>query len=861
MTNIPTLHPRLATGLLCLLPFLAASAGDLDARLKSLRDEHRRSGSRIMAELAAGRPMAGLEAAQVKGNEVILPVLMRVKDTTALQQLGIPFTLLTGDIVSARVSLSSLDALEAARSIKHVRLAHLEEPHNDLNNTKMGLNVSYTAGYTGKNVLVGIVDSGIDVTHPAFRVGGVAGGASRVKYLWDQTASHTPFSVGTFSSQRGRRWTDQEITAGQCTQVDTSGHGTHVAGSAAGYDASFATWNGGAKDANILFVKTSFNTTDILEGVKWMLEEAKVLGKPLVVNMSLGSKFGTHDGNELENKAMDELIEQSNGQLIVVRSAGNYADDGHHDSGTVTTTGISLPLKVANYTPSSSKTESGRVIFYHDATSTVSVRIKDPSGAATEWMTASQYMQPQTLANGSRFSVYVSPDPDPESPTVREVYMELGEVSAADGKDLRPGVYQVEFKSNQGTPRIDGWIYNTSNGALPVAFETPDQEVTLGGGACSRKSIVVAAYVSRKWWDASDGKRYNYSSYVQDQITPFSSKGPTRDGRQKPDVTHGGSMILSARSAQAGTQDAPVLPPTGSSHYMYMQGTSMSSPATAGAVALLKEANPTWTYADVLAYFRQHSQGTPVHLTPGTWDKSWGWGVVNLAQMIPSLTLSVSPEAAVEVLPGGTQSFKATVTGATDNRVNWTVSANGGSIAPATTAGDGVAAAVYTAPAAIGTYTVTAASQENPAKTVQRTVNVLDRSQLALTVSPTTTTLVSGATRAFTATLTGAPSQGTFTWQVNGGTIQASGATGTFTAPTTPGTVTLTVTSSWGVTGNAMIQVKTLDLNEDGAIDPLDLLSLARVWGSVTAGDLAKADLNGDGKIDDADLTTLLAAL
>jgi subtilisin family serine protease len=838
-------------------------AGQLDARLKRLQRQWGQDRVKVLARVEAESSAKAARTTPLArmGEEVTVQTTIALSSTSLLDRLGIAYTRITPNVVTARVPLSSLEDLERDGSITHVGMAHRVQLHNDINMTKIHASVPYAEGYTGENVLVGVIDSGVDVNHPAFRVGGVASGASRIKYLWDQTADHVPFNVGSFTSSKGRRWTDSEITAGSCTETDTNGHGTHVMGSAAGYDAAFPARHGGAKSANILFVKTTFSSVDILNGLVWLNEQAKALGKPIVVNMSLGSHYGPHDGTDTDTKAIDDLVAASNGNLIVVRSAGNYAEDGVHGSVGATTTGGSMPFTVGSYTPSDSVLDCVAFNFYVDASATVSLRVKDSAGNYSDWLTPSTTAYDGTMPDGTGFHITNAAAAESYNSSIKLLYVELGEMSSrSDGKYIRPGSWALEFKTASGSARVDGWLWYLGDGDndLPGVFAPADKDVTLGNGACGKNIVSVAAYVSRKYWDASDGKRYNYPSQTQDAIATFSSIGPTRDGRQKPDVTAGGTQILSTRSA-ATAPDASYLPPEGSTFYRYMQGTSMASPTVAGAVALLKEAHPAWTYADVIDYFKTHSQGTTVHTTQGTWDKNWGWGVVDLTDSVSALRVSINPSGTVQMLPGATQAFTATVTNATNNAVNWTV--NGGSITPATTAGDGTATATFTAPATVGTCVVTATSVEDGTKSASTTVQVFDLGQVTVVVNPASVTLLTGGTQTFSATVSNVPSGGTLAWSVSsgGGTINAS--TGAYTAPATAGTYTVTATSSWGKSGTATVTVKTLDLNGDGAVDVLDVLQLTKRWAGTEAADLAVADLNGDGAIGDADLSLLLNAI
>lgn len=844
-----------------LLPLVGLSAGDLDPQLKRVKQQWLTNRSELMSRLVAGQSFLPKTARMTEGGQdALVPATLSLTSTEALDRLGIAYTRITPSIVTAKVPLSALESLEVAASIKHVAMAHKLKPHNDINMAKMNVSVPHNAGYTGTDVLVGVIDTGLDTKHPAFRVGGVAGGASRVKYLWDQTATSVPFDVGTFSTSTGRRWSDSEITAGTCTETDTDGHGTHVAGSFAGYDAAYTALHGGAKVANILFVKTSFYSDDILNGIKWMLEQAKELGKPVVVNLSLGSSYGPHDGTDLDAKAVDDLVASSAGKLIVVRSGGNYAADAIHDSATVGTDVTALPVTVAAYTQDSSRYDRLRFNFYYDAASAISVRLKDSKGNVGAWMAPSASTYEGTMGDGSGYYLQVGNTAESYNTNLKRIFVLVGELdNETDGKYVRPGSWELQFKTDSSSTRLDGWLYDAAGGDIDAAFTSPDPDITLGNDACGTNVIAVAAYVSRYSWAASDGKTYHYPGQTQDAIATFSSIGPTRDGRQKPDVTGGGTNVLSTLSSDATAPKATMLPATGGQFYQFMQGTSMSSPTVAGAVALLKEAHPSWTYAEVLDYFKTNSQGTSLHTTQGTWDKYWGWGVMNLANSVSvPVSVSITPTGPVQVNPGATVDFKATVSNATSNIVNWT--ATGGVFSPLSTAGDGTTSTTYTAPATVGAYTVTATSAEDVARSASAVVNVYDPGSVIVAVTPATKTLLVGQSFTFTAAAQNAPSAGTFTWSVStgGGTITAAGV---YQAPATAGTYTVTATSSWGPLNTATVSVKTLDLNLDAAVDTLDVLQLTKRWGSTDAADLAKADLNGDGQIDNNDLTLMMNAL
>jgi hypothetical protein len=156
---------------------------------------------------------------------------------------------------------------------------------------------------------------------------------------------------------------------------------------------------------------------------------------------------------------------------------------------------------------------------------------------------------------------------------------------------------------------------------------------------------------------------------------------------------------------------------------------------------------------------------------------------------------------------GGTQTFTAAVTGGSGNtNVAWT--ATGGSFASTNSN-----PAVYTAPNTAGTYTITAASAEDPTKTGTATVTVTVP-PISVSVSPSYVTLQYGASQTFNATVAGGNGNTNVTWTASGGTLAPSGNTAAFTAPNAPGTHTITATSSEDPTkaGTATVTVMIQDI-------------------------------------------------
>lgn len=200
-------------------------------------------------------------------------------------------------------------------------------------------------GLTGRGVLVAVLDSGIDYALPEFRD---SAGNTRIRFLWDQTLRPTEerrppegFSVGVeFTAEQ----INEALAAGSrqqqfslLTSVDTSGHGTAVAGIAVGDSAGY---RGVAREAELLVVKLGVadtlgfpRTTEIMRAMTYVVNKAVELQMPLVVNLSFGNTYGTHDGSSLLERFLDNISEI--GRTVVCVGSGNEGANGGHVAGSL----------------------------------------------------------------------------------------------------------------------------------------------------------------------------------------------------------------------------------------------------------------------------------------------------------------------------------------------------------------------------------------------------------------------------------------------------------------------------------------------------------------------------------------------
>lgn len=427
---------------------------------------------------------------------------------------------------------------------------------------------------TGQGVLVGVVDTGIDWSHPDFED---ASGQSRIVAIWDQTGSGSPPAGFDY----GAEWRRRQIGAGLATETDTSGHGTHVAGVTAG---SGTHYTGVAPGTELIVVKSPLDTASIIDAWNYIVNKARALGRPVVINNSFGAHFGAHDGTADYELALDAL---SGPGVIFTTAAGNEGQSAMHASGRVPFDGtITLPI---SFLEGYSRAYADVNVWYESADS-FSVSVTAPTDQ-TFGPVEKGVLRIFVAADGTEITVDAVSAPWPAN---GDNWVKI-RLDAADGETLR-GDWSIAIHGDRVIDgRFDAWL---PYGPYDRVFfgNYIDPSVTIREPGTAAQAISAGAYVTKSCWTAVDDHQY-CDYYTEGGLYPHSSRGPTRDGRQRPDVSAPGARVFAPRSADAPADETWRIAPD--DRYEGWLGTSVSTAHVTGVIALMLQVDPTLDPATV----------------------------------------------------------------------------------------------------------------------------------------------------------------------------------------------------------------------------------------------------------------------
>lgn len=566
-----------------------------------------------------------------------------------------------GDIASVIVPAGGISQLANESAIQRIEgNDQALQPLNDqlvINNhiQEVHLGFNLPKDYQGENVVMGIIDEGIDYTHPDFRD---ANGNTRIKYLWDQSLLNADSATQPQPYGYGKEYIGQQIDTSTQHFDSRFSHGSHVAGIACGSGLALNNYKGVAPKADIVIVKMNLNQPDneflsnFVDAVKYVYDRAAALGKPAVVNASLGTYFGSHDGKDIQAQAIDYLITEQNGRALVA-AAGNAGSVPIHLGYNVSSdTSITWLQNTSGGIYLQVWGDSGT--FENIQFSIAAERVKPDFNTLARLPFRNVNFQPgvirfDTLYRGNdRIGIVQSGAQFWNGSWSMEYFIQPDSTTNIAGSDTSQYFWRFE---TTGSGKLDSWSFNFVFDNLPdsltypniIHYRRPDLEQNIVSSfTCSDKVITVGSYVNRNFYTNANFAITRENALTPGALSGFSSHGPTRDGRIKPDISATGEWVLSC-----GTQSelnilaalSPEAVAAGRKHKR-SSGTSMSAPVVAGIAALYFERYPQASWNDLkqaLLNCTDRDQFTGNNLP----DNSWGYGKVNGYKVVKGCTVGI----------------------------------------------------------------------------------------------------------------------------------------------------------------------------------------------------------------------------
>jgi hypothetical protein len=470
---------------------------------------------------------------------------------------------LGGVLVTGRIPVMDAEAVRQHPAVLSLKAS--QPVHPTLANTLPAMDIgTLDAAATGggAGVVIGIVDSGGDFAHKNFLQ---ANGKTRLLALWQQGApanAASPLGYGRLFTaadiNKALKKSDPYAALGYDPGIGTAGspgsHGTHVMDIAGG-NGRGSGLPGVAPEADLIFVEMAArdiawgghqsvfqnfgDSVQMLEAVKFIFEAAG--DRPCVVNLSLGTNGGPHDGSSLVEQGMDALVAQRSNRAIVL-AAGNAQRDDVHTMGTVAADeSLDVEIETVNGI-------GGEFELWYPGDGRLRADLLGPDGTVLASVGPGENFP---LGSNGQIAAFLSSritDPNNKDNVI--------------GIWLAPGWPDglVKVRLTALTPAsitFHAWLERQDRGQ--ASFTAPVKSHLLGSLSTGRRTIVVGAYDAAK---------------TGHPPASFSSAGPTRDGRPKPEVSAPGAQV---RAAQSRTRDGVVK----------KSGTSMAAPAVTGLIALM----------------------------------------------------------------------------------------------------------------------------------------------------------------------------------------------------------------------------------------------------------------------------------
>lgn len=486
------------------------------------------------------------------------------------------------------IPIENIIALATSPQIQYIELPKSLYTNDYESNRASCITQINSGDLKGQGVLVGFIDTGIDYTHPAFRN---SDGTTRIEYIYDLDDDGKIYDKAKINEAL-----QSSNPYSIVSSTDVNGHGTHVAGIACAGGNIDVKYYGVAPESSIVMVKVARSrfalSTQIMRGIKFLIDKGKELNMPLAINMSLSTNDGAHNGSSLLEQYISTV--SATQRVTIVIAAGNEGEAAHHVGGT---------LEDLNEIYFNISSDESIVIInlYKSILPEVSIELFCPCGFSTGELILNEGFNEGTIGS-SRYSIYLT------GPKPFDVSGEIGIVLTGVNNFVSSGQWRITLrKLNEYHGKFDMWLPISEGLNINTKFLNPVVYNTLGIPATVRNVISVGSY-----------------NYLVNTISPFSGRGEKYNGKYiKPDIVAPGEGIYST------------IPNRG---FDKKTGTSMATPQVTGAAALMMQwgvvnRNDPYLYGERLKYFliTGAKKGRRDIQYP---DAAWGYGELCLRESI-----------------------------------------------------------------------------------------------------------------------------------------------------------------------------------------------------------------------------------
>ncbi len=554
----------------------------------------------------------------------------------------------SGRIMQVQTKLNDVPRLASAAQVAFVEIAealkapapvlaelHPKAPPRDLRRFERAARHKY-----GKDVLIGIVDvQGFDFAHSDFLDNK---GGTRFVRIWDQGGSDRESPEGSqfsYGAEFRREHLNAALKAApglglpatdieKQSQLVEGSHATHVASIAAGN-------RGICRNADVAGVLISlpqadqdrrlsfYDSSRLADAVDYLLRLGEELGKPVAINVSLATNGHAHDGSAAVTRWIDAALTTS-GRAVIV-AAGNSGQERAesesdlgfitgriHSSGVIPAAGLVRDLEWVVVGNGLMDVSENEMEIWFSAQDRIAVSVKPPGKDWIGPIEPCEFIENRVIQDGTVLSAYNEVYHPANGHNYISLYLspffsatEIVGVPAGTwmvrlhAREIRDGRFHAWIERDD--PQQLGRVAEREAWAFPSFFSENSlvDNTTVSSLGCAQRVITVANL------DA-----------VANRINISSSQGPTRDGRQKPDIAAPGTDIVAAKGfASEGDE------------WIGMTGTSMASPYVTGVVGLMLAKNRRLTAAQIEAILKRTAK--PLPGSGFEWSNDAGFGVID----------------------------------------------------------------------------------------------------------------------------------------------------------------------------------------------------------------------------------------